>query len=261
MKNYKSFIGEKILENSSSQEWKSGFLRAIEDNLIIFGPSVNQELEDSIEIGDNGLILHGDLRIKSKFTGSSLEELPFKIQEIHGDLNCFGIDTLKSLKGSPRFCSQLNVNRCDLRSLEGSPEMVRNFSASYNLIRDIKGSPKYVFGDFDLSNNLIKDLNFGPLIVTGSCKLLGNPATKKYVDPKLFSNMHREITYNYLVTYGDLYSEAYKTINNINDAIKDQSYVINLLMKNPDFDKFLGRFQKDVDEYNHIRTAKEFGVI
>jgi len=210
----------------------------------------------------------GNLKVTHRFTGKSLLELPFSIGEVHGNFVCFGVDSLESLEGSPTFCHDFDASRCNLRSLNGSPEFCSNFHASENLLRDIKGCPKYIFGDFNLSDNMIRSLNFGPLLVTGSCRFLGNAKITKYEaegesesDAKKFSKMHREITYENLTIPGIPSKKGFEaTIENIKKSIADGSYILNRVMENPEYKKFLGNFQDEIDSLNYVKKAKDTGL-
>jgi len=272
MKNYKSFIGSKLFENLENQQI-SAFKKAIEDGIILTDDVSAKSLDDHIswDSVNQSIDFDGNIQISYKFNGNSLEDLPFSFGKILGNFICRGVDSLKSLKGSPRFCYDFDASECSLRSLEGSPEACQNFSVNKNILRSIKGAPEYVFGDFDATNNLLKDLNFGPLIISGSCKLLGNAVlTKENIpiyliigdtDAKKFGKMHREITYEYLISSSDLEKTYIKTQEAIDKAILDQSYVTNLITKNPDFSIFLGRFKKDLEELSFIKGIKDFGII
>lgn len=258
MKRYKSFVGEKLFENLE-QSQINALIECEKKNIVskVKGADWNEQTQ-SIDF-------RGSLKITHRFTGSSLKDLPFSIGDVDGDFNCSGIDSLKSLEGSPKFCYDFDASRCGLRSVQGAPEVCQNFMVSKNLIRSIKGAPEYIFGDFDASENMITNLDFGPLIITGSCKLLGNASlnykNSNYQDARLFSKMHREITYEYMMSSTDLKKMYIKTQEFIDKAILNQSYVTNLITKNPEFSKFLGRFKKDLEELYFIKDVKDFGII
>lgn len=265
MKNYKSFIASKLFENLGEDQMR-GLAECEERKIVVRDGDANwNESTQSIDF-------NGNLKITHRFTGSSLKDLPFSIGEVLGDFNCSGIDSLKSLEGSPIFCVDFDASRCDLRSLKGSPRLCVNFYAKENLLRGIEGSPEYIFGDFDLSDNMIKSLNFGPLIITGSCKFLGNPTLTKQDSPneesdaKKFSRMHKTISYEYIIISGDnvwktnARENSKKTRENVKNAIEDKSYFLNLIMEDPGYSKFLGKFQNEMDSLNYVKKAKDTGL-
>jgi hypothetical protein len=267
MKNYKSFIGSKLFENLENQQVPA-FKKAIEDGIILTDDVSARSLDDHIswDSVNQSIDFDGNVQISYKFNGNSLEDLPFSFGKILGSFNCSGIDSLKNLKGSPTFCYNFDASRCSLRSLEGAPEVCENFTASQNLLRNIKGAPQYIFGDFDVTENMITNLDFGPLIVTGSCRLLGNSTigirkVGSHSDANQFSKMHREITYEYLLSSSDLEKMYIKTQEALDKAILNQSYVTTLITKEPEFSKFLGRFKKDLDDLSFIKGVKDFGII
>jgi len=266
MRNYKSFVSSKLFENSEESQIK-GLIECEDAKIVVREGGANwNESAQSIDF-------NGDLKITHRFTGSSLKDLPFSIGEVLGDFNCSGIDSLKSLEGSPVFCVDFDASRCDLRSLKGSPQLCVNFSAKENLLRGIEGSPEYIFGDFDLSDNMIKSLNFGPLIVTGSCRFLGNPTLTRQdsqseeSDAKKFSKMHRTISYEYMIISGNnnvwkinVRQNSKKTRENIQNAIEDKSYFLDLIIEDPAYSKFLGKFQDEIDSLKYVKKAKDTGL-
>jgi hypothetical protein len=266
MLSYKSFKEYKLFENNQTDQ-VDGLIKLKESGIVSFGQGAwiwNPE--------KNRIDFNSNLRITPRFAGTSFLELPFRIGSVSGDFVCSRIDSLRSLEGGPIYVEgDFDASLCDLRSLEGSPEFCTNFNASQNLLRSIKGSPKIVMGDFDLSNNMINNLDFGPLMITGSCKLLGNAkVTKKEgdsdSDAKKFSNMHRKITYDNLVIDGKNYGGEIpagfaKSMEKIDNSIKDKTFFMNLIMEDPEYSKFLGNFKEEIDKLNYIKKAKVIGII
>lgn len=264
MKSYKSFISSKLFENLEESQIK-GLIECEDAKIVVREGGANwNEATQRIDFNSN-------LKITHRFTGSSLKDLPFSIGEVNGDFTCSGIDSLKSLEGSPSFCLDFDASRCDLRSLKGSPELCANFSAKENLLKGIEGAPEYIFGDFDLSNNMIKSLNFGPLIITGTCKFLGNMFLKTpengESESEKFRNMHRKITFDHMIISGDnkwkinIRQNNRKTLENVKNAIADKSYFLNLILEDPEYSKFLGRFQNEIDQFNYVKKAQDLGII
>lgn len=266
MKGYKSFIGSKLFESSENDQVLA-FKKAIEDRIVLTDDVSAASLDEHIswDSENQSIDFDGNLQISYKFTGGSLEDLPFSMGRISGNFSCSGVESIKNLKGSPTFCYNFDASRCSLRSLEGAPEACENFSASQNLLRNIKGAPQYIFGDFDVTQNMITDLDFGPLIVTGSCRLLDNPAVVRKGGSQSaanqFSKMHREITYEYLLSSNDFEKMYIKTQEAIDKAILNQFYVTTLITKDPEFSKFLGRFKKDLEDLSFLKGVKDFGII
>lgn len=248
MHTYKSYISTKsfrLLENEQEKTSQIlGLERMIAEGIVKASTWSWNEEENHIDFDNDLLITHD-------FQGENFLSLPFKIGDIEGDFVAEGIDSLKNLEGSPRSAYGFEVSYCSLRSLEGSPQNVNNFIASHNLLRSIAGSPRYVFGDFNVSDNMLRSLDFGPYIITGSI----TSGVKKEASI-LFKGMHKDIMNKYL----SVGSED-KTINQIEKAIHDKTYVPYIIGTNPKYSEFLGSFPTERDELGFMSTAQDYGLI
>lgn len=200
---------------------------------------------------ENHIDFDSDLTITHDFTGENFLSLPFKIGWVEGDFTAKGIDSLKNLEGSPKSAYAFDVSYCSIRSLEGSPQSVNNFIASHNLIRSISGSPKYIFGDFNVSENMLRSLDSGPYLITGTIT-----TGFKKDQSILFKEMHKDIRNKYL----NIGSED-KTINAIEKAIYDKTYVPYLIGTNAKYFEFLGAFPTERDELDFMKNAQDYGII
>ena len=247
---YKSFLVENSQDKSSQME---EFERCIELGIVKYrgkydwNPAIN------------GLDFDQDLTITQKFKGKSLLSLPFKIGDIGGNFDCSGSDNLQDLTGSPRSCFDFDASYCSLGSLYGAPEVVNTFNVESNLLANIKFAPKYIFGKFDLRDNMISGLNFGPYLVQGEIMLLGNRRVMTENLGKLYGAMHKEIRSIYIK---DGYLIEDKVVNEIERDILKKDFPFNVLIKDPEYAKFLGEFKKDIEEWEDIiKRGKDFGLI
>lgn len=207
----------------------------------------------------NGLDFDQDLTITQKFKEKYLRNLPFKIGDIGGSFDCSGSDNLRDLTGSPRSCFDFDASYCSLGSLYGAPEVVNNFNVESNLLTNIKFAPKYIFGKFDLRDNMLSGLNFGPYLVQGEIMLLGNRRVMTENLGKLYGSMHKEIRSIYIK---DGYLIEDKIVNEIERDILKKDFPFNVLIKDPEYAKFLGEFKKDIEEWEDIiKRGKDFGLI
>jgi hypothetical protein len=245
---YKSYKEENhsfLLENEKEKTSQIlGLERMISENII----KTRHWIWD-----DENLCINFDseVEVKYDFSGESFLDLPFKFGWCEGDFTATGLDNLKSLKGSPISANDFNVSYCSIRSLEGSPKSVMNFNASHNLIKSLNGSPKYVFGDFKIDSNMLKSLDFGPYVISGSIT-----SGFKNEDSILFKQMHNSIKDQYLYV-----NNSEKTIDDIEKAVGEKTYVPFLVGTNPMYSKFLGSFPEERDELDFMKTAQNYGLI
>jgi hypothetical protein len=110
---------------------------------------------------------------------------------------------------------------------------------------------------------MISSLNFGPYLVHGEIMLLGNRKVMSEKLGKLYGDMHREIRSIYnKVGYKEGYLIMEKVINEIERDILKKDFPFNVLIKNPEYAKFLGEFKKDIEEWEDIlKRGKDFGLI
>jgi hypothetical protein len=78
--------------------------------------------------------------------------------------------------------------------------------------------------------------------------------------------MHRKITYDNLVIDGKNYGGEIptgfaKSMEKIDNSIKDKTFFMNLIMEDPEYSKFLGNFKEEIDKLNYIKKAKVIGII
>ena len=248
MHTYKSYINAKpasLLENEQEKVSQIlGLEKMIAGGIVKASTWTWNEKENNIDF-DNDLVITHD------FEGENFLSLPFKIGDVEGDFIANGIDTLKNLEGSPKSAYGFEVSYCSLRSLEGSPHNVNNFIAHHNLLRSISGSPRYVFGDFNVSDNMLRSLDFGPYIITGTV----TTGIKKETSIS-FKEMHKDIMNEYL----SVGSED-KTINQIEKAIYDKTYVPYVIGMSAKYSQFLGSFPSERDELDFMGTAQDHGLI
>jgi hypothetical protein len=248
MHTYKSYIRRNsafLLENEQKKTSQIlGLESMIADDIVKSSTWTWNEKENWIDFDS-------DLTITHKFNGENFLSLPFKIGWVEGDFVAKGVDTLKNLIGSPKSTYGFDVSYCSLKSLEGSPQSVYNFIASHNLIRSLSESPRYVLGDFNTEENMLKSLDSGPYIITGTIT-----TGFKKEESVLFKEMHKDIRNQYLnVVSWD------KTINSIEKAIYDKTYVPYVIGTNPKYSKFMGSFPGERDELGFMGNAQDYGLI
>jgi len=248
MHTYKSYIKRNLsflLENEQEKTSQIlGLESMISDGIVKSSTWTWNEKENWIDFDS-------DLTITHKFNGENFLSLPFKIGWVEGDFTAKGIDSLKNLIGSPQSTYGFDVSYCSLKSLEGSPQSVYNFIASHNLIRSLSESPRYVLGDFNMEENMLKSLDSGPYIITGTIT-----TGFKKEESVLFKEMHKDIRNQYLnVVNWD------KTINSIEKAIYDKTYVPYIIGTNAKYSKFLGSFPGERDELDFMGNAQDYGLI
>lgn len=247
---YKSFLLENSQDKSSQME---EFERCLEMGIVKYSGKYDWNPEI------NGLDFDQDLTITQKFKEKYLRNLPFKIGDIGGNFDCSGSDNLRDLTGSPRSCFDFDASYCSLGSLYGAPEVVNSFNVESNLLTNIKFAPKYIFGKFDLRDNMLSGLNFGPYLVQGEIMLLGNGRVMTEKLGKLYGAMHKEIRSIYIK---DGYLIEDKIVNEIERDILKKDFPFNVLIKDPEYAKFLGEFKKDIEEWEDIiKRGKDFGLI
>lgn len=258
---YKSFVNDKssfLLEKKQEQ---------------IFG------LEDCISKGiikerggydwseeTQSIDFNGQLEVTDLFKGNSLNELPFKIGSCRGFTNYS--ENIKNLRGAPSsVLGNFYISNGSLISFEGCPETVINFKADYNLVRSLKGCPKFVNGGFNISNNLLTDLNYGPYIILGKPEVSGNSNLwNKKVDgmllATLFNKMHEDINRIYTRDDNGFPINSTKIIyERVKNSIEDKTYVLNLLLENPDYSIFLKEFSEEVKKLDYLFKVKNIGLI
>lgn len=246
---YKSFLVENLQDKSLQIEKLESY---IESGIVKYSGKYvwNQQI--------NGLDFDEDLTITQKFKEKSLMSLPFKIGDISGNFDCSGSDNLQDLTGSPKSCFNFDASYCSLDSLFGAPEIVDDFNVESNLLKNIKFAPKYIFGKFDIGDNMISSLNFGPYLVQ-ELRVLGNRRVISENLGKLYCDMHEEIKRIY-IQEGYLIED--KIVNEIERDILKKDFPFNILIKNPEYAKFLGEFKKDFEEWKDILPVfKDFGFI
>lgn len=201
-----------------------------------------------------GIVFEGDLKITSKFKGKSLLELPFRMAVVTGIFDCSGLE-IEDLRGCPQNVQTIDASSCSLKSLRGCPKMVGNLNVEDNIISSLAEGPDFVFGKFILRDNILRDLDNGPLLIDGEIGLLGNPKIQKQGIGVLFDKMHKDIRSN----YG---SGSWKNIEGeVNKDIANKNYVVRILAKNPEYEKFLGRFSEETQEWEFLKNVKDFGII
>lgn len=267
---YKKFINnkvkllkenEQISINSSSEKEKQikAFEQCEKDGIVKFIPTItgrigtpNREFFWSEK--DHGIIFEGDLFITYKFEGKSLSELPFKMVIVSGEFDCSGI-YIEDLIGCPQNVTLINASHCTLKTLKGSPEMVGDFNVEGNLLTRISEGPDYVFGNFIVRENMLKSLDNGPLLIDGEIGLMGNPKINKEGLGILYDKMHKDIRNN----YGN---GSWRSLqNDVKKDIEEKNYIHQILVKNPDYEKFLGRFKEEIGEWQFLKNTKQFGLI
>jgi len=248
MHTYKSYIKRNsafLLENEQKKTSQIlGLEKMIADGIVKSSTWTWNEKENWIDFDS-------DLTITHNFNGENFLSLPFKIGWVEGDFTAKGIDSLKNLMGSPQSTFGFNVSYCSLKSFEGSPQSVYNFIASHNLIRSLSESPRYVLGDFNVEENMLKSLDSGPYIITGTIT-----TGFKKEESVLFKEMHKDIRNQYLnIVNWD------KTINSIEKAIYDKTYVPYIIGTNAKYSKFLGSFPEERNELSFMGNAQDYGLI
>ena len=98
---------------------------------------------------------------------------------------------------------------------------------------------------------MLKSLDFGPYIITGTIT-----TGFKKEESVLFKEMHKDIRNQYLnVVNWD------KTINSIEKAIYDKTYVPYIIGTNAKYSKFLGSFPEERNELSFMGNAQDYGLI
>jgi hypothetical protein len=247
--------------NEDEKEFQMGQLKEELERDFTY---LNCKMEDAVwNKQSNSIDFEGNVSLrKGRYKGEDLTDLIFKLGHIYGDFDCSGSDNLKSLKGGPKGTYDFDAEDCALESLEGSPEWVRNFNVRENLIRGLKGCPKYVFGDFNLADNLIRSLDFGPLLITGTVTIQNGGHNLRFEKNgksiiRLFSEMHRFLTKEYMAVGG---SYEVETAKKIEADIANGDYAFKLLVENPDYEIFLSNFKDQIKHNNYLRPLKDIGI-
>jgi hypothetical protein len=248
MHTYKSYIGNRsqvILEN---QQEKTAQILGLEKMIAEGVVKTRHWYWDEENLCIN---FDSEVEITHKFDGDSFLDLPFKFGWCESSFTATGLDSLKSLEGSPTYAEDFDVSYCGLRSLKGSPKWTKEFNASHNLIASLEGCTKYIFGNFKMEENMLKSLDHGPYLIDG---YITTRIKKETSD--LFKEMHKIIKDKYIYV-----NDYEKTIDSIEKAIRDKTYVHYLMAKNAKFSQFLGDFPIERDELGFLGNVQDYGLM